>query len=63
MALCVECEAEIDLDDPDVGEIVSCPECGIEMEVISARPLELEMVTEAEEEEAADDEEESDWQD
>ena len=34
MAACVECEAEFDIDEPEVGEIVSCPECGLEMEVL-----------------------------
>lgn len=58
MASCVECEAEFDIDEAEVGEIVSCPECGLDMEVISLRPLELEAVTEEEEEE--EEEEESD---
>ncbi|HEY3175086.1 MAG TPA: lysine biosynthesis protein LysW [Candidatus Polarisedimenticolia bacterium] len=59
MAACVECEAEFDIDEPEVGEFVSCPECGLEMEVISAKPLELEAAVEDEEEEA---EEETDWE-
>ena len=51
MAACVECEAEFDIDEPEIGEIVSCPECGLEMEIITAKPLELEAVAEEEEEE------------
>ena len=58
MAACVECEAEFDIDEPEVGELVSCPDCGLEMEILSAKPLELEAVTE-EEEEAEEAEEES----
>ena len=61
MAACVECEAEFDIDEPEVGEMVSCPECGLDMEVITIRPLELEAVTEAEEEEEEEEEEEATW--
>jgi hypothetical protein len=43
-----------------VGEIVACPECGLEMEIVSVRPLELEAVVEEEEEEE-EAEEEDDW--
>ncbi|HID18026.1 TPA: lysine biosynthesis protein LysW [Candidatus Bathyarchaeota archaeon] len=33
-AYCLECGAEIEvLDDVIVGEIVSCPDCGLELEV------------------------------
>ncbi len=32
---CVECEADIGvLDDAVQGEIVSCPDCGLEFEVV-----------------------------
>ncbi len=65
MASCVECEAEFDIDEPVVGEMVSCPECGLDMEIVSARPLELEAVAEEEEEEEAEEEEDSEggWKD
>ena len=59
MAACVECEAEFDIDEPEVGEFVSCPECGQEMEVITIKPLELEAASEDEEEE---EEEEKEWE-
>jgi alpha-aminoadipate carrier protein LysW len=63
MATCVECGAEFDIDEVEVGDIVSCPECGLEMEVLSRRPLELEAVTDEEEEEAPEEEEESsEWE-
>ena len=34
MALCPGCEAEIEMDEFDVdkGEIISCPECGIDLD-------------------------------
>ncbi|GER82303.1 MULTISPECIES: lysine biosynthesis protein LysW [Thermogemmatispora] len=33
VALCPECEAEIDLQNRLVGEIVYCPDCNAELEV------------------------------
>jgi len=54
-ASCPECEAKINFDSPlEVGERVFCPECDIELEVISAKPLTLDY--------ALDDEDwEEDW--
>lgn len=49
MALCPECEAEFDLEDVEEGEIVDCPDCGVELEVISVSPLELALAPEEEE--------------
>ena len=44
MAVCPDCEANIEIDDFDVdkGEVISCPECGVELEVVGLAPLELE---------------------
>lgn len=44
MAVCPECEADIEIDEFDVdkGEIISCPECGVDLEVVGLAPLELE---------------------
>ncbi len=52
MAVCPECEAEIEIDELDVdkGEIISCPECGIELEVVGLAPLELDVAPQDEEE-------------
>jgi len=57
MVMCPECESELDIeeDDVDEGEIVSCTECGSDFEVVGVEPLELTKV----EEEDDDDEEES----
>jgi alpha-aminoadipate carrier protein LysW len=43
MAECLECAAKLDLA-PDVeeGEIVVCPDCGVELEVMSLDPIALE---------------------
>jgi len=50
MGACPECAATVNLDyDVVDGEIVECEECGADLEVISANPLELELAPEEEE--------------
>ena len=50
MGACPECGASVDLDyDVVEGEIITCEECGAELEVISVNPLELELAPEEEE--------------
>ena len=45
VASCPECEAEIKFDKPaEVGELEFCPGCGMELEVISTKPLILDYV-------------------
>jgi alpha-aminoadipate/glutamate carrier protein LysW len=62
MVLCPECESDLDFeeDEVDEGEIVSCPECGTDFEVVTLNPLELKPV---EEEEEADEEEQEENED
>jgi alpha-aminoadipate carrier protein LysW len=57
MVNCPKCEAVIDVDQDelDEGDSVSCDECGADLTVTSLDPLELE-AGEAEEEEEEDDE-------
>jgi lysine biosynthesis protein LysW len=60
VAICPECEAEIDFGNPvevAVGDRVFCPECDVELEVISTKPMALDY--------AFDDEdwEDEDWED
>jgi alpha-aminoadipate/glutamate carrier protein LysW len=50
MAACTECEAEITLEpSTEVGEIIQCPDCGMDLEVISVAPPELAPAPEEEE--------------
>ncbi|MFN3742973.1 MAG: lysine biosynthesis protein LysW [Anaerolineales bacterium] len=43
-ATCPECAAEITLDaSTEVGEILVCPDCGVDLEVISLDPPQLEL--------------------
>ena len=47
---CPECAADITLaDDTLQGEIIQCPDCGVELEVRSLNPLRLELAPEEEE--------------
>ncbi|HTR68130.1 MAG TPA: MJ0042-type zinc finger domain-containing protein [Terriglobales bacterium] len=65
MVLCPECETNLDIeeDDVDEGEVVSCPECGTDFEVITVNPIELKAVEEdyEEEEEEAEEAEDGDY--
>ncbi len=65
MILCPECESSIDIDqeEMDEGEIVSCPECGTDFEVVAVDPLELSRVEDEddEDEEDEDSEEEGEY--
>ena len=62
MAHCPECESlvDVDVDDVEEGEIVTCPECGVELEVVNTNPVELDL---AEDEELDEDEEEESGED
>jgi alpha-aminoadipate carrier protein LysW len=42
-AICIDCDARFKLNPaPRLGQIITCPECGTELEVISLDPLELD---------------------
>jgi alpha-aminoadipate carrier protein LysW len=43
LANCPECDAEIELVDVVLGEIVVCPDCGVDLEVTSLSPVKLEL--------------------
>ena len=46
-ATCPECAAEVPLSaDLEQGEIVPCPECGVELEVLSTDPVALGLAPE-----------------
>jgi len=50
MATCPECDAEIEIDEFDVdkGEVISCPECGVDLQVLNIAPLEFDVADEEE---------------
>ncbi len=71
MVTCPTCKGSIDVDEEDVdeGDSISCDECGADLRVVSTEPLELESAEEADEDEEEDDafveeeeeESEEDW--
>jgi len=50
---CPECAAAIDVDEDEVeeGEILSCPECEVELEVVQTHPVQLNVISDEEEDE------------
>ena len=47
---CPECEADVHVgEDTDKGELVSCPDCGVELEVVGLDPIELDIAPEEDE--------------
>jgi alpha-aminoadipate carrier protein LysW len=67
MVTCPVCDGAIDVDEEDVdeGDSLSCDECGADLKVVSTDPLELESAEDLDEEdeELVEDEEEQeeDW--
>ena len=72
MVTCPVCDGNIDVEEEDVdeGDTVSCDECGAELKVVGKDPLELQSAEELDEDEdelgVSDDdedeeEEEHDW--
>jgi alpha-aminoadipate/glutamate carrier protein LysW len=62
MATCPECDADVEVEETDIdlGDEVSCPECGQTLVISNTDPLELDFAPEDDEEE---DEEEDDAED
>jgi alpha-aminoadipate/glutamate carrier protein LysW len=63
MVTCPECENDLDIeeDEVDEGEIVSCSECGSDFEVVTLNPIELKAVEDEELEEEAEESEDGDY--
>jgi alpha-aminoadipate carrier protein LysW len=61
MLYCPECETSFDIEDDEVdeGEVITCTECGTDFEVTTINPVELKPV----EEEYVEDEEEEETED
>lgn len=64
-ATCPECDSDIDIDeaDVDIGDELSCSECGALLSVATIAPLELELADDDDEEDDDLDEEEEDEDD
>jgi alpha-aminoadipate carrier protein LysW len=59
MVTCPVCDGTIDVDEEDVdeGDTVSCDECGADLRVVGTDPLELESAEDLEDDEEGDDDE------
>ena len=57
MAICPECDAEIEVDEFDVdkGDQLSCPECGSNLEVTGLSPIEFDLAPDDDEDEDLED--------
>ena len=57
MAICPECEFEIDVDEYDVdrGDTLDCDNCGVTLEIIGLNPIEFEVASDDEDEDDEDD--------
>ena len=54
---CPECDADVHVDtDADKGDIISCDECGTDLELVGLDPVELDIVEEDYEEDEDEDE-------
>ncbi|HLK22721.1 MAG TPA: hypothetical protein VKT81_27435 [Bryobacteraceae bacterium] len=65
MVNCPKCEAVMDLDEEDLdeGDTLTCDECGAEVNVASLDPLELETSEDDDDEEEEEDDEDLDYDD
>jgi alpha-aminoadipate/glutamate carrier protein LysW len=55
--ICPECDADVHVDtDADKGDIVSCEECGTDLEIVGLDPVELDIVEEDYDEDEDEDE-------
>ena len=66
MAICSECEADVDVDEFDIdrGDQLSCSECGANLVVSGLSPLRLKLADEEsadDAEEPADEDRDDDW--
>ena len=59
MATCPECDAEVEVneEDVDLGDDVSCPECGQTLVISNTDPIELDFAPDDEDDEDEDKEE------
>ena len=61
VAVCVECEGDIDVDEFDVDrdDLLSCPDCGANLRVVALAPVVL--ARDAEAEPSEDDGDDDEW--
>ena len=62
MATCPECDAEVEVNETDVelGDDVTCPECGQTLVISNMEPLELDFAPEDDDDDDEDDDDDDD---
>jgi len=60
MAICPACDAEVEVDelDADVGDELSCPDCGQNLVVNGTDPIELDVADDEDDDDDDDDDDE-----
>lgn len=49
-SLCPQCDASLTIpDNAMLNELIACPDCGAELEIINLNPVELDLAPEVEE--------------
>ena len=56
MVPCPKCAVEIDVDEDEIeeGEILNCPECEAELEVVQIHPVRVNVISDEDEDEVAE---------
>jgi Zn finger protein HypA/HybF involved in hydrogenase expression len=55
---CLQCDCVISVQDPHVGDVITCPECDQRLEIIDTDPLEVDYPLDDDWDDDWDDEEE-----
>ena len=42
LASCPDCGQPVELDEPEAGQVLSCPNCRARLEVLNLEPIELD---------------------
>lgn len=40
--ICIDCDSRFKIESAKIGQIITCPECGADLEIINLEPLELD---------------------
>jgi alpha-aminoadipate carrier protein LysW len=61
-AICPECDEEVYVDaDSEQGDVVSCDECGADLEVVGLDPIELDLYESSDYDDYDDDDNDYDY--
>ncbi len=64
MTRCPDCGVNIDIEEEvEQGDTISCPECDVDLEVVSANPVELRLAKDFDEDEDEDEDESDETKD